>query len=143
MQEKKRILAVDYGERRIGLAISDAFQWTARPLETIDRKKSPDTASLIHRIILENDVGEIVVGMPFNMDGTKGESSERVENFVKMLKKIVTCPIFFEDERCTTLLAHEIIREMGYNKRIRKRKGKVDQMAAVLILKSYISKKEM
>ncbi len=143
MKEKKRILAIDYGRRRIGLALSDAFHWTARPLKTIDQKKSSNIHQQIKVIIEEHDVGEIVVGMPYNMDGSKGFASEGVENFVRRLKEVVSCPIAYEDERLTTTMAHDVIQEMGHSRKIRKQKGKVDQMAAAMILQSYLSRKKI
>lgn len=141
MDLKPPILAIDYGDRRIGLAISDAFHWTARPLLTIDQKQTSDVFAVIREVVLENDVGEIVIGLPLNMDGTHGEAAEKIEKFATELKTCVDCPILFEDERLTSAMAQDIMIETGKSKKAHRNKAKVDQMAAALILQSYMSRK--
>ncbi len=141
MELKKPILALDYGDRRIGVAISDAFHWTARPLTTFDQKTCPDFLQKLKKIIETEEIGEVVIGLPANMNGSQGHAVDKVRLFAQQLQEIITCPIEFEDERLTSSLAQEMIRESGLSKKKRRQKATIDQTAAALILRSYLSRK--
>jgi putative Holliday junction resolvase len=133
-----RLMAIDYGERSVGVAISDELQLPVRPLATIRREKLR-YAGLIDRIralVAENGVATLVVGLPLNMDGTRGAAVERVENFISDLRRSVSIPIVTVDERLTSHEADQILREMGVS--LRERRARSDEYAASLILQDYI-----
>jgi len=132
-----RILALDVGMKRIGLAVSDALGITAQGLETIDRA---DTVSF-DKVVRENEIAEIVVGLPLNMDGTQGERAQDAVRFADGLKEKYPIPVTMWDERLSTRHAEkEMIR--GDLSR-RKRKGLSDMVAAQLILQSYLDMKKL
>jgi putative Holliday junction resolvase len=133
-----RVMALDYGERGVGVAISDELQLTVRPLTTIHRDKRR-RAALIERIrelIVEHEIATLVVGLPLNMDGSRGAAVERVESFIFDLRRIVSIPIVTVDERLTSLEADRILREMGVG--LNERRARSDEYAASLILRDYI-----
>jgi putative Holliday junction resolvase len=133
-----RVMALDYGERSVGVAISDELRLTARPLTTIRREKWK-RAQLIDRIrqlVSENEIATLVVGLPLNMDGSRGEAVERVESFISDLRRSVSIPIVTVDERLTSREADRILREMGVG--LRERRARSDEYAASLILQDYI-----
>src|SRR5262245_18161902 len=133
-----RLMAIDYGERSIGVAISDELQLTVRPLATIRREKQ-GYAQVIERIsalVAENEVATLVVGLPLNMDGTRGAAVERVESFISDLRRSVSIPIATVDERLTSHEADLILREMGAG--LRERRARSDEYAATVILQDYI-----
>jgi putative Holliday junction resolvase len=131
-----RILALDPGTKRIGVAISDPLKMIASPLENIDAE--PFSAFLVRLkdLIREKEVELILVGMPRNMDGSYGESAAKVREFVTVLKEAIQVPIQTVDERLTSAQANRILKEGGV--RGSDRKGKVDPMAAALMLRSYL-----
>jgi putative Holliday junction resolvase len=130
-----RILALDIGNKRIGLAVSDALGITAQGLETINRSDM----ALFDRTVRENEIKEIVVGLPLNMDGTEGERAQDAIRFADGLKEKYPIPVTMWDERLSTRHAEkEMIR--GDLSR-RKRKGLSDMVAAQLILQSYLDSK--
>jgi len=131
-------MAIDYGERSVGVAISDELQLTVRPLATIRREKK-GYAQVIERIsalVAENEVATLVVGLPLNMDGTRGAAVERVESFISDLRRSVSIPIATVDERLTSHEADLILREMGVG--LRERRARSDEYAATVILQDYI-----
>jgi len=131
-------MAIDYGEKAIGVAISDELQLTVRPLTTIRREKQK-YAQVIERIgalVAENEIATLVVGLPLNMDGTRGAAVERVESFISDLRRSVSIPIVTIDERLTSYEADQILREMGVS--LRQRRAKSDEYAATIILQDYI-----
>jgi putative pre-16S rRNA nuclease len=133
-----RLMAIDYGERNVGVAISDELQLTVRPLATIRREKR-GYAQVIERIralVAENEVATLVVGLPLKMDGTRGAAVERVESFISDLRRSVSIPIVTVDERLTSHEADQILREMGVG--LRERRARSDEYAASLILQDYI-----
>jgi len=133
-----RWMAIDYGERSVGVAISDELQLTVRPLTTIRREKQK-FAQLIHRIselVAENGIATLVVGLPLNMDGTRGAAVERVESFISDLRRSVTIPVVTVDERLTSQEADRMLREMGVG--LRERRARSDEYAAMIILQDYI-----
>ncbi|MGH9936783.1 MAG: Holliday junction resolvase RuvX [Blastocatellia bacterium] len=133
-----RVMAIDYGEKAIGVAISDELQLTVRPLTTIRREKQK-YARVIERIgalVAENEIVTLVVGLPLNMDGTRGAAVERVESFISDLRRSVSIPIVTVDERLTSYEADRILREMGVG--WRERRARSDEYAATIILQDYI-----
>lgn len=133
-----RILCIDYGDARIGLAVSDPLGWTAQMLETIswkgDLKKPVDR---IHELVKHYDCKTIVVGLPKNMDGTTGERGIKTMNFIKELENAIAgVEVKTWDERLTTVMAQRTMHDMGIN--AKKQKGKLDQMAAAFILQGYL-----
>ena len=131
-------MAIDYGERSVGVAISDELQLTVRPLTTIRREKQ-NYAYVIQRIrelVAENGIATLVVGLPLNMDGTRGSAVERVESFVSDLRRSVTIPIVTVDERLTSREADRMLREMGVG--LRERRARSDEYAAMIILQDYL-----
>jgi putative holliday junction resolvase len=133
-----RILALDVGSRRIGLAVSDALGITAQPLETLTRtNKRADWAEL-KKIINHHQVTEIVVGNPLNMSGEPGSQAEKIAAFAEELRSRFSLPVHLWDERLTSAEAHRVLDDAGHSKDRIARKGKVDRIAAVLILQSFM-----
>jgi len=132
-----RILALDYGRRRIGIAVSDPFQWTAQPLETWTGGSLAELIPHVNRLIAERNVVKVVVGFPLTLKGDFSESTRRVEAFIRLLEKSIPVPVVRWDERLTTVEAARVLRSMNLSSR--DHKGKIDQMAAALLLQSYLS----
>ncbi|NIM99151.1 MAG: Holliday junction resolvase RuvX [candidate division Zixibacteria bacterium] len=130
-----RILAIDFGERRIGLAVSDPLRITAQGLPTIDAKKTKDLFSHIQEIIKDKKVTKIVVGMPKNMDGSIGSEGEQVQKFIQKLAQKTGVEVTSWDERLTSVQSQKSMREMGIKQ---KQKEAVDRISATLILQSYL-----
>lgn len=131
-----RILGLDIGAKRIGVAISDGLGITAQGLDTILRE---DTVSL-EKIVEANDVIEIVVGLPLNMNGTKGERAEDAILFADKLKERFSLPVKMWDERLSTLYAEKEMIKGDLSRR--KRKSLSDKIAAQLILQSYLDSRK-
>jgi putative Holliday junction resolvase len=131
-------MAIDYGAKAIGVAISDELVLTARPLTTIRREKLKYTKVVeqVRDLVAENDVATLVIGLPLNMDGTRGAAVERVENFISDLRQNISIPIVTVDERLTSREADQILREMGVSSR--ERRARSDEYAATIILQDYI-----
>ncbi len=131
-----RILALDHGTVRIGVALSDELKMMAHPLEFIPADPFADFLVRLKEIIREKEVELILVGMPRNMDGSYGPAALKVQVFIAALKDAITIPIKAWDERLTSVQANKILRE---NKvRGDKRKEQVDKMAAAILLQSYL-----
>ncbi len=135
-QNFQRILAIDYGQRRIGIAVSDPLRIVAQPLPTIVVQNIQQIMRELQKIISEKNVAEIVVGLPFHLKGTQGEAALAVDKFVQMLEHHFKLPVHRWDERFTSLAAEKTIREMG--KSPSRNREKVDQIAAQLILQGYL-----
>jgi putative holliday junction resolvase len=133
-----RILAIDHGTVRIGLAISDEMELTASPLKTLESKS--DVEREIARIAREKHIARIVIGMPFLMSGNRGEATERVEKFADRLGKALQheLPIEFVDERLSSVEAEASMSRAGITDK-RQRNEIVDQLAAVVILQDYLN----
>ena len=131
-----RIAAIDHGTKRMGIAISDELRMIAQPLEFIPAEPFSAFVARLKQLLLEKEVELIVVGMPRNMDGSFGPAAIKVQEFVVELKKEVTIPIRTWDERLTSVQANRLLIE-GQVRRD-KRKQKVDQMAAAILLQSYL-----
>lgn len=135
-QNKGRVLSIDYGHRRIGVAISDPLRISAQALPTIKVRNAEQVLSTLEEIIREKNIAEIVVGMPLNLKGEVGLSAQKVEQFIENLNQNFQLPIHTWDERLTSAAAERTIREMG--KSPSRHKEKIDQIAALLILQSYL-----
>ncbi|MFC1621501.1 Holliday junction resolvase RuvX [Candidatus Omnitrophota bacterium] len=131
-----RILALDVGEKRIGVALSDALNIIAQGLETIERADDKATLTKIRELIKQYDVGKIIVGMPLNMDGSKGPSARSMEGFISLMKKDIEVAIEVVDERLTTAQGERILLEADVSRK--KRKRSIDRIAAQLILQTYL-----
>lgn len=132
-----KILAIDPGDARIGLALSDDLGLLAHPLETIDVRKTKEPAARIATLVIERKVTTVVIGLPRNMDGTYGPAAEKTRAFADILRPLLTdCPIIFWDERLTTVAAHRALRESGRN--AKNSRDVVDQVAAQMILQGYL-----
>lgn len=136
-----RILALDVGEKRIGLAISDGLGWTAQGLPTLNGEDKAKAICAIAEIARENQVTEIVLGMPLNMDGTPGKRAKETALFLEDLKKEIPLPIKTWDERLSSAQAQRLMLEADLSRK--KRKKKVDRLAAQLILQSYLDAKNV
>ena len=131
-----RILALDHGTVRTGVAGSDSMKMIAQPLEVIPTEPIAAFLDRLRQVIREQEVELIVVGMPRNMDGSYGEATVRVRAFVAILKDAITVPLETWDERLTSALAERFLSEG--NVRGAKRKERVDKTAAALLLQSYL-----
>ncbi len=128
-------MAIDYGKRRTGIAVSDPLQIIAGGLDTVDTSKLLD---YIKNYMQKEDVERIVVGMPSQPNGMPSENAARVKEFVGRLKKAVVVPIEFYDERFTSVLAHQTMLSGGLHKKDRQNKALVDKISATIILQSYM-----
>ena len=131
-----RILGLDIGERRIGVALSDAMNIIAMGMDTIDRKNEKNVVEKIKKIVEQHDVSKIIVGMPFNMNGTKGDSARSVESFIESLKKEIFVEIEFLDERLTTVQGERILLEADISRA--KRRLSIDKISSQIILQTYL-----
>lgn len=131
-------MGIDYGDARIGIAVSDPFGWTAQGLDTISWKESIKAPiEKINSLVEEYQIEKIIVGYPVNMNGTLGERTVKTEKFIeKLLAKIGDIEIIKWDERLTTVAAHRVLDETGV--KASKRKKSVDRIAAIYILQGYL-----
>ena len=133
-----RIMALDVGSRTIGIACSDALSMTAQGIETIRRTSLENDFNRLRELISEYEVHELVVGMPKNMNGTKGDRAEKTEEFVEKMKAVIDLPVTFWDERLSTVMAERQLIAADVSRK--KRKGVIDKMAAVVILQGYLDR---
>src|ERR1051326_6165289 len=131
-----RVMALDVGEKTIGVAISDALLLTAQSRPTLRRKDRATDIETLRRLATENEVHEVVVGQPLHMDGRESPQSRKVATFAEELKKVLGLPIIFWDERLTSFEAEQHLEQMGLN--WRQRRGQVDKIAAMIILQNYL-----
>jgi len=131
-----RILALDIGSKRIGVAVSDPMGWTAQGITTWRRKGSQDDQEAIVRWVADYGVEEILIGLPLQMSGEEGIQAASVRGFAETLKKRIVLPIRFWDERLTTVSAEKGLLEADLSRA--KRREVIDKVAAVLILQSYL-----
>ena len=139
MDKYLRTMSLDLGEVRIGIAISDIMNIIANGLETYTRQTLQKDVEHVANIVKERGVGTIVMGLPINMDGTKGERVEKTYAFAEELKKVTDCKIEYMDERLTTVTAERVL--IDGNVRRDKRKQVIDKLAATIILQSYLDMK--
>jgi putative Holliday junction resolvase len=134
-----RILGIDYGEKRIGLAVSDELEITARGISVIERKSKKADMEALASAVSEYRVGAIVVGYPLRLDGSAGIQCEKVDRFITSLRESLPVPVSIWDETLSTKEAEELMREAGVKRK--KKRGMVDRIAAALILQDYLNKK--
>jgi putative Holliday junction resolvase len=132
----KRVLALDVGSRRIGVAVSDALGITAQGLETIQRQNKRRDLAALGEVLKQYAVTEIVVGLPLRLSGAEGTQSEKMRLFAELLKTHFGLPVHLWDERWTSTEANRLLRETELS--IKKRGQAVDRMAAILILQSWM-----
>ena len=131
-----RIMGIDYGDARTGVAISDLLCTIAGSATVVPSRNREKAIGDIVRLAKENEVGEIVVGLPRNMDGSEGPRAELCREFGEQLKEATGLPVAMWDERRTTVEAHNILSQHNYHGK--KRKDTVDAVAATLILEGYL-----
>jgi len=131
-----RVLALDVGKKRIGVAISDLSQTLARSLEVIQVGSRQEGFVAVGRLIEEYGVEKVVVGYPRSLDGTAGAQAERVEHYAADLAKALTVPVLLWDERFSTVSAERLMKEAGL--RGEKKQERVDAVAAAVILQDYL-----
>jgi putative Holliday junction resolvase len=131
-----RIMALDVGDKKIGLAISDEMLLTAQSRPTLKRKNLNSDVEQLRKLAEMNEVQEIIVGNPLHMDGRPSAQSQKIARFARKLHEATHLRVTFWDERLTSFAAEQHLEEMGLN--WRKRREHVDQVAAMLILQSYL-----
>ena len=137
----RRIMGIDFGTRRVGIALSDPLQIIAQSLETMEN--APPLISRIRELVEREDVELVVVGMPFNLKGEKGQKGEEVERFLLQLRKQLPVDVVTWDERFTSTLAHSTMLQMGTRKKERQTdKGRIDSMAAAIMLQGYLDSRK-
>lgn len=136
-----RILAIDFGKKRTGLAVTDSLRITANPLITIETKQLPDW---LRDYFAKETVDEVVIGHPKQMNGEDSESMQYIRPFVERFKQTFPDkPITYYDERFTSVLAHQAMIAGGMKKKNRQDKAQVDKLAACIILEGYMEAKRM
>ena len=129
-------MAVDYGDARTGLAVCDRTEFLASPIGTVEEKNAQILAMKVAHMAEQYEVGEIIVGLPVNMNGSKGPRAEKCQAFAEMLNQLTEIPVNMWDERSTTVTAHQILNET--NVRGKNRKAVIDTVAATVILEGYL-----
>ena len=132
-----RILALDYGTKRIGVALSDELGWTAQPLETFERRTLEWDVAHIVSLIASHEVERVVLGFPLQLDGREGPAIRAMREFFEKLESGIAVPLILWDERMTTKAAENLL--IAANVSRKKRKGAVDRIAAALLLQSYLA----
>ena len=132
----KRILALDVGDRRIGVAVGDPTGLLATPIDTVDGERESLALDEVVRLIADYEVEEIVVGLPLSLSGRPGAQARRVREFAEAIGRRVAIEVVFQDERYSSVQAERLLRESG--KRPSRDKGRVDSAAAAIILQSYL-----
>ena len=132
----ERCLGLDLGDKRIGLALSDALGWTAGPLPTLTRVGWKKDLAALRSLISAHEVRRIVIGLPLRMDGLEGERARRTRDFVDRLRSALPIPVETWDERLTTVEAERALLQADLRRE--KRRKVVDSVAAILILQGYL-----
>lgn len=137
-----RVLGIDFGERRIGLALSDPSATIAQPLPTLTRRigKRPPIAAIVE-VIQQNEVERVVVGLPLDLAGEETEWTQTVRDFANKLQQRATIPVDFLDERLTSVQAERAVRASGLKKTEREQKARIDAAAAVLLLQTFLDRR--
>lgn len=139
MHTAGRILGLDVGSRRIGLAVSDPLGITAQGIETLQRRNKRHDFDRLEQVIQEYDVREMVVGLPLRMSGAEGRQAEKIHAFVDDLRGRFKLPVYLWDERLTSAEANRLLRTTDLS--IEKRAKAVDRMAAILILQGWMEQR--
>jgi putative Holliday junction resolvase len=135
-----RILAMDYGSQRVGLALSDPTGTLARPLPFVSAKGDAKLAREIVELAKKHDVHLFILGLPRNMDGTSGEAATKVQAFAEIFRKATTVSLKLIDERLSTVQASRQLQEAGKN--TRKQRGQIDSEAACVLLQGYLDSQQ-
>ena len=136
-----RYLAIDYGDKRVGLAISDPTRIIAQPLETILYQSQKGLISELLQIIEKYNVERVILGLPLTLKGSDSEKTKTVRNFGAVLENKLKIPLIFFDERLTSLQAQQIIRQFG--KKPSEHRAKIDQFAARTLLQTYLDREKL
>lgn len=131
-----RILALDYGTKRIGVALSDELKWTAQPLETFERRVLDWDIAHIASLVMAHEVECVVLGFPLQLDGREGPAVQAMRAFAEKLEAGISVPIVLWDERMTTKAAEDLLIAADVSRK--KRKGAIDRVAAAILLQSYL-----
>ena len=131
-----RVLAIDFGLKRMGLAVSDALGVTAQGLATLERVRIADDLNHIRKLVEEYAAERVVLGNPLSKAGAETAMSGQVAAFAEKLRRILACPVELWDERLTSVEANRMLRESGIG--IEKRRRATDRVAATLLLQSYL-----
>jgi len=134
-----RILGIDYGDRKIGLAVSDRLGITAQPLISYRRKTKKQDEDYFKRVVSEYEIEEVIVGLPLRMDGSSGTMAEKSREFAHWLEQILNLPVHFWDERLTTKQANKILIQQKISSKAKK--DIEDQISAMIILSTYLESK--
>lgn len=141
MREQGRVLALDIGEKRTGVALSDESRILASPLCVVEmRPGSPEWKARLRSIVEENEPVQIVIGMPLNQDGEEGPQAQRMKKHIAALREVVTTPVIEWDERYTTVQAETLLIDADVSRK--KRKKVIDKIAASFILQGYLDSLE-
>lgn len=132
----ERFLGLDVGEKTIGLAVSDPLGLTAQALTTIRRTSNKEDYERVKEYIDQYQIKTLVVGLPYNMNGTQGPSADRAKKFAEKLKNKYSVEVIYQDERMTTMSAERVLIEAGVRRE--KRKTHIDKIAAVFILQAFL-----
>ncbi len=133
-----RALAIDFGTKNIGIAVSDALGITVRAVETIRRSSLNVDIERVRFLVEDLEAERVVVGLPLRMDGSEGDAASRVGRFVERLKAELAVPVVTHDERLTSYEAEQMMIERRMNRRQRREKS--DQLAAMIILRDYLTR---
>ncbi|MBU0567873.1 Holliday junction resolvase RuvX [bacterium] len=136
-----RILGIDFGGKRIGIAVSDETGFLASALKVIENRGEEKVLEELKEIISSFEVEEIVIGLPKMMDGSLGREAAKVHSFASSLRENLSCPINFWDERLSTVEAQNILIQGNLSRK--KRKKVIDKLSAVIILQGYLDKKRI
>ena len=131
-----RVLGIDFGERRVGLAVSDSTGRIAQGLDTLETDSPTETLDALEDLVVRYEVRRIVVGLPMNMDGTEGDITARVREFAGNIEDRVGCDVITWDERLTSAAAQRAMADMG--RTVKGRKTEIDRIAATIILQGYL-----
>lgn len=131
-----RVLGLDVGDRRIGIALSDALGLTAQQLMVLERRGVSTDARAVERLVMQHQVDRLVVGLPLTMAGAQGPQAKKVMTFIATLRPRLSVPIHWIDERLTTVQGRRALQETGTSRR--KRRQVIDQVAAQLILQQFL-----
>ena len=133
----QRVLALDVGKKRIGLAVSDDLGITAQGLKTLERTRIRDDLDALREVAREWNIGSLLVGKPLHMSGQESRQSEYTRDFAERLGRHLQLPVIYWDERLTSVEAERMLRDAGAS--LEERKKAVDRVAAVLLLESYLA----
>ena len=132
----ERVLGIDYGTVRIGLAVSDLTGLLATPLDPVDGRQQDDACERIKKLCEERQIGRLVVGLPRHMDGSEGQSADEARALGDKLSEMTGLQVVYLDERMTSMAAERILIEADMSRK--KRKEKIDGLAAAIILQTYL-----